>query len=150
MRGSPVCPRLKMAADRRHPTHMCVFEVDTVNGLDKDAESEFTEITWIGYTIVDFKERDVSATVCRTGRPLFSVTTQCGRRPPSSYFRRLQHAAKCCRRQTHIACHQWATGGGCVPHDVTQGLYGRGPVRLTAAGTTACACATCWGETCAV
>lgn len=47
---------------------MCVFEVDTANGLDKDAESEFTEITWIGYTIVDFKERDVSATVSRTGR----------------------------------------------------------------------------------
>lgn len=58
----PTRPRLKMAADRRHPTHMCVFEVDTSSGLDTDAEGEFTEITWIGYTIVDFKERDVSDT----------------------------------------------------------------------------------------
>lgn len=49
-----------MADDRRHPTHMCIFEVDTASGLDKDAENEFSEITWIGYTIVDFKERDVS------------------------------------------------------------------------------------------
>ena len=47
-------------AERCHPTHMCIFEVDTANGLDKDVTSEFAEITWIGYTIVDFKERDVS------------------------------------------------------------------------------------------
>lgn len=64
----PACPRLKMAADRRHPTHMCIFEVDTTSGLANDAESEFTEITWIGYTIVDFKERDVSDTLWCSGR----------------------------------------------------------------------------------
>ena len=48
--------------DWRHfYNHLCIFHVDTDHGIEQDKVEEFSEITWIGWTVVDFKrKKDVS------------------------------------------------------------------------------------------
>ena len=65
-RGGLVCSN-KMAVrgsdlDRRNfYNHLCIFHVDTLHGMEQDKLEEFSEITWIGWTVVDFKrKKDVS------------------------------------------------------------------------------------------
>lgn len=44
--------------DWRHfYNHLCIFHVDTDHGIEQDKVEEFSEITWIGWTVVDFKRK---------------------------------------------------------------------------------------------
>ena len=42
---------------RSHYNHLCIFHIDTIHGLEQDKYEEFSEITWIGWTVVDFKRK---------------------------------------------------------------------------------------------